>query len=183
MGLQEKGIINIKSDTFCIDSTSIKVHPDANGYLKKSGKQAIGRSKGGLTTKIHMIVCSYRDVLIFSLSSGASHDSQEGLKLVDKLKKTDTAVYFLMDRAYEGECMGNKVESLNYISVVPPKSNRKNPWNYDRIKYKERTVIERMFLRLKRFRKINTRYDKIDEIFIGFIYFAIIVDKICVNTL
>ena len=65
-----------------------------------------------------------------------------------------------------------------YSPVVAPKSNRKDPWEYDKERYKQRNEIERYFLRLKRFRRIFTRFDKLDVLFCGFIYFAMIVDAI-----
>jgi transposase len=60
--------------------------------------------------------------------------------------------------------------------VVAPKSNRVNPWEYDRAMYKRRNEIERLFRRLKGFRRIFSRFEKLDVIFIGFILFALIVD-------
>ena len=65
---------------------------------------------------------------------------------------------------------------LNFIPVVPPKNNRVNPWEYDRAMYKRRNEIERLFRRLKGFRRIFSRFEKLDVIFIGFILFALIVD-------
>ena len=86
-----------------------------------------------------------------------------------------------MDRAYESDRMRKKAIEKGFVPIVPPKSNRKNPWHYDRQRYKQRNEIERYFLRLKRFRKIFTRFDKLDVMFCGFIYFAMIVDAISVN--
>jgi len=60
----------------------------------------------------------------------------------------------------------------------PPKKNRKDPWEYDKERYKQRNEIERYFLRLKRFRRVFTRYDKLDLVFSGFILFAMIIDAI-----
>ena len=60
--------------------------------------------------------------------------------------------------------------------LVPPKNNRVNPWEYDRAMYKRRNEIERLFRRLKGFRRIFSRFEKLDVIFIGFILFALIVD-------
>lgn len=83
-----------------------------------------------------------------------------------------------MDRAYEGDKMRGKAIEKGLIPVVPPKSNRRDPWEYDTKRYKQRNEIERYFLRLKRFRKIFARYDKLDILFCGFIYFAMIIDAI-----
>ena len=58
---------------------------------------------------------------------------------------------------------------------VPPKSNRKEPWDYDKEIYRLRNEVERLFGLLKRFRRIFTRYDKLDVVFTSFIYFALIV--------
>jgi transposase len=66
-------------------------------------------------------------------------------------------------------------------AVVSPKENRREPWEYDRERYKQRNEIERFFLRLKRFRKIFTRCDKLDELFCGFIYFAMCMTLFSVN--
>ena len=67
---------------------------------------------------------------------------------------------------------------LGCIPVVPPKANRKNPWDYDKQLYKQRNQVERLFRRIKRFRRIFTRYDKLDVIFLAFVYFALIVDAL-----
>jgi len=84
----------------------------------------------------------------------------------------------LMDKAYEGDEMRARVVEKGFIPVVPPKSNRKEPWEYDKERYKQRNEIERYFLRLKRFRRIFTRYDKLDSVFSGFIFFAMIIDTL-----
>ena len=66
---------------------------------------------------------------------------------------------------------------LGYDPVVPPKSNRRQPWDYDAV-YRKRNEIERFFCRLKRFRRIATRYDKLDVIFLSLIYLALIYDAL-----
>ena len=125
-----------------------------------------------------MVTATDRSVVSFSLSGGEAHDSPEGIALLDRITRIPEQKYILMDRAYEGENMRRKALEKGYSPVVPPKSNRKNPWEYDKERYKQRNQIERYFLRLKRFRRIFTRYDKLDVLFCGFIYFAMIVDAI-----
>jgi len=67
--------------------------------------------------------------------------------------------------------------------VVPPKSNRVSPWEYDRELYKRRNEVERLFRRLKGFRRVFSRFDKLDVMFLGFIAFALIVDALrSINT-
>ena len=86
--------------------------------------------------------------------------------------------YLLMDKAYEDEETRNIALSQGFIPVVPPKINRKEPWEYDKELYKRRNEVERFFLRIKRFRKVFTRYDKLDVIYFGVFMFAMIFDAI-----
>ena len=90
----------------------------------------------------------------------------------------------MMDRAYEGDATRRSALSRGFIPVVPPKSNRKNPWEYDKGLYKRRNEVERLFRRLKAFRRVATRYDKLDIMFKGFILLALIVENVVrsVNT-
>ena len=125
-----------------------------------------------------MVAASDRDGVIFALSAGNCGDAPEGRALLRQLGPVDHSVYLLMDRAYEGDETRALAMELGYIPVVPPKSNRKNPWNYDKQLYKQRNQVERLFRRLKRFRRIFTRYDKLDVIFLAFVYFALIVDAL-----
>jgi transposase len=83
-----------------------------------------------------------------------------------------------MDKAYQGDDMRLTAENLGYEPVVPPKSNRLYKWDYDKELYKLRNVIERFFRRIKRFRRICTRYDKLDSLYSGFILFSMIVDAL-----
>ena len=83
-----------------------------------------------------------------------------------------------MDRAYEGDETRTLALALGYMPVVPPKKNRKNPWNYDEQLYKQRNQVERLFRRIKRFRRVFTRYDKLDVVFLSFVYFALIIDTL-----
>ena len=85
-----------------------------------------------------------------------------------------------MDRAYEGDETRAKAIEKGFIPVVPPKKNRKVLWEYDKLRYRRRNEIERYFLRIKRFRRIFTRYDKLDVLYSGFIFFAMIIDAILV---
>jgi transposase len=73
----------------------------------------------------------------------------------------------LMDRAYEGDAMRQTVRDLGMEPVVPPKRNRLHPWEYDQEMYKKRNEVERLFRRLKGFRRIFSRFEKLDVMFIG----------------
>ena len=83
-----------------------------------------------------------------------------------------------MDRAYEGDETRQVAVDLGYMPVVPPKQNRLAPWDYDQALYKRRNAIERLFRRLKGFRRIFTRFEKLDVMFVAFINFALIVEAL-----
>lgn len=127
-----------------------------------------------------MVTASDRSPIDFILTGGNRHDSPVALELFDLIKKYPEQKYVLMDRAYGGNNVRTKAIKKGFVPVVPPKKNTRNPWKYDKEKYKQRNEIERYFLRLKRFRKIFTRYDKLDVMFGGFLYFVFIIDSILV---
>jgi len=84
----------------------------------------------------------------------------------------------LMNRAYEGDETRQLVLDLGMIPVVPPKSNRITPWEYDRVLYKKRNEVERLFRQLKGFRRIFSRFKKLDVVFLAFLHFALIVEAL-----
>jgi transposase len=85
----------------------------------------------------------------------------------------------IMDRAYEGDETRQLAMGLGYVPVVPPKSNRLDLREYDKAMYRKRNEAERLFRRLKGFRRVPSRFDKLDVMFAGFIHFALIVDALC----
>jgi len=115
-----------------------------------------------------------KTVVGLSLSAGNCHDAPEGRELIKILGKPVKNIPLLMDKAYEGDETRKTAVNQGFDPVVPPKSNRKDPWEYDKELYKRRNIVERFFRRLKDFRRINTRYDKLDTVFLAFLYLAII---------
>ena len=109
-----------------------------------------------------MAAASDRDGVAFALSAGHCGDVPEGRALLRQLGPVDHPVHLLMDRAYEGNETRALALELGYMPVVPPKRNRKNPWSYDEQLYKQRNQVESLFRRIKRFRRICTRYDKLN---------------------
>ena len=79
-----------------------------------------------------------------------------------------------MDRAYEGNETRQLAFDLGFIPVVPPLRTRIEPWEYDREMYKRRNEVERLFRRLKGYRRTFSRFEKLDVMFIAFICFALI---------
>jgi len=83
-----------------------------------------------------------------------------------------------MDRAYEGDETRQLALELGFAPVVPPHPNRVTPWEYDRAMYAKRNEVERLFRRLKGFRRVFSRFDKLDVIFMAFIHFALIFEAL-----
>ena len=83
-----------------------------------------------------------------------------------------------MDRAYEGDETRQLVFDLGLTPVVPPKANRVIKWDYDRTLYRRRNEVERLFRRLKGYRRIFSRFEKLDVMYRAFLNFALIVDMI-----
>ena len=84
----------------------------------------------------------------------------------------------VMDRAYEGNETRQLAFDLGFIPVVPPLKTRVDPWEYNRELYKRRNEIERLFRRLKGYRRIFSRFEKLDVLFLGFIHFVLIFDAL-----
>lgn len=114
--------------------------------------------------------------MTFCLSPGQAHDAPEGRRLLSSLGATSRPVHLLMDRAYEGNETRQLALDLGFIPVVPPTSKRLDPWEYDRAMYKRRNEVERLFRRLKGYRRIFSRFEKLDLMFLGFISFVLVAD-------
>jgi transposase len=107
------------------------------------------------------------------LSDGNAFDAAEGRLLLETIGPLAESAALLMDRAYEDDLIRLTAWGLRFKAVVPPKSNRVHPWDFDRELYKRRNEVERFFRRIKGYRRVCTRYDKLDIMFTGFIYVAL----------
>jgi transposase len=114
--------------------------------------------------------------LSFALSPGQAGDAPEGRNLLRAWKSSPRGCHLIMDRAYEGDETRQLALDLGFTAVVPPKSNRLAPWEYDKEMYRRRNEVERLFRRLKGFRRIFSRFEKLDVMFTAFIHFALIVE-------
>ena len=141
---------------------------------KKNGGQAIGRTRGGWNTKIHVVAASDTVIAGFLLSCGNESDANAGRLLLETLDPRETAVDLAMDRAYSDNLTRMTAWSLRYNPIVPPKRNRRKPWAHDAEAYRKRNEVERFFRRLKTYRAVATRYDKLDLMFSAFIWIACI---------
>ena len=158
-------------ENLSMDSTCVKVHESANGG-KKTADKAVGRTRGGLNTKIHAVVDGLGNPLEFLLSAGNDHDSVHAVELLEKVKISGSHV--LADRAYGAREIREYISEHGASYVIPPQSNVSEPWPVDWHLYKERHLVECFLQKIKWFRRIATRYDKLDASFLSFLYLAAI---------
>ena len=126
-----------------------------------------------------MISADAQTAVTFSLSPGNAGDAPEGRKLLNALENSGwDGVNVIMDKAYEGDDTRQSVFDLGMEPVVPPKSNRVAPWSYSEAIYRKRNEIERLFRRLKGFRRIFSRFEKLDVMFTFFILASLISDTL-----
>ena len=176
--LQREQLVRIRVEAVSMDSTIVKVHPDGTGALKKNGPQAIGKSRGGWSTKVHLVAANARTAITFALSPGQAHDAVQGRDLLAGLGPLPEPLPLLMDSAYEDDQTRQLALDFGWIPVVPPRRTRLEPWEYDRLLYRRRNEVERLFRRLKGFRRIFSRFDKLDVMFLAFLHFALIVEAL-----
>lgn len=126
--------------------------------------QAIGRSRGGRTTKIHLLVDEHGRPHVLHLTPGQASDI---IAAADLIAQSRPSTRLLADRAYDGDALRHSLAQRGTLAVIPNKINRVNRFPFDAIAYKLRNAVERAFCRLKDFRAIATRYDKLARNFLA----------------
>ena len=132
--------------------------PSLGGGRKRGEKnQAIGHSRGGRATKIHALTDAQCRPLAFLLTGGQVADGTARAALLDRLPDGDAAQ---ADKGYDANAIRRQVEERGASPNIPPKANRKWKPGFSPFLYRNRKAIERMFCRLKDFRRVATRYDR-----------------------
>jgi transposase len=125
-----------------------------------------------------MVAADARCAIAFSLTAGQAGDAPAGRELLRTLAGLPRRCRLIMDRAYEGNETRQLALDLGFIPVVPPLCTRLEPWSYSKAWYRRRNEIERLFRRLKGFRRIFSRFDKLDVMFMAFLCFALVVEAL-----
>nr|WP_245309512.1 IS5 family transposase [Bradyrhizobium retamae] len=132
--------------------------PLGSGRKKGEHKQAIGRSRGGRNTKIHALADAKGRLIAILLTGGEAHDCPLAERLIRRVKPPK---HMLGDKAYDSAELREELDERGTRPVIPNRSNRKQPFSFNKRLYKLRWRIESAFGRLKDFRRIATRYDKL----------------------
>jgi transposase len=135
---------------------------------EKNGAQAIGRSRGGLSTKIHALVDAFGNPVEFILTPEQDNDLTGGKPL---LEHVDPGAV-IADKAYDADAFIDALTERQITPVIPSHPRRTTPLPCDFALYCERNLVERFFNKLKHFRAIATRYDKLARNFLAGIHLA-----------
>lgn len=131
-------------------------------------RRGLGRSRGGLTTKLHAAVSEHGQLLRLIVTPGQSGDAPQAPALLQGLRVR----YVLADAAYDSDAIRTLIGKLKARVCIRPNPTRKRKKRYDRQRYKHRNVIERFFRRIKQCRRVATRYEKKAANFEGFVWLA-----------
>jgi transposase len=129
----------------------------------------VGRSRGGLTTKIHARVDAQGRPVRLLISPGNEHDVTAAEALLDGLERRAIVI---ADKGYDADRVRSCIRSQGAIPNIPNRSNRKKKFRWKKAIYRQRNHVERFFNKLKQFRRIATRYDKLGDTFLAFIQLA-----------
>ena len=136
--------------------------------------QCMGRTKGGLNTKLAAVVDSLGRVVGLHVAPGNRADLAACEVLFDHLRGR----WVLADKAFDCDALRRKLAGAGCRACIPPKSNRKIQYYYSKELYKLRHVVENFFCRIKFNKRVFTRYEKLAETFLGFVTIAVIIDWI-----
>lgn len=148
-----------------LDSTVIRAHLHAAGMNTEGDDQAMGYSRGGFGTKIHIAVDALGNPVSIHLSPGQDADVTHAKELLGD-HKPDAV---LGDKGYDSDELVEDIEARGAEAVIPPKKNRVEPRPYDKDLYRERNKVERCVGLLKQFRRVATRYEKTARNFLGMV--------------
>lgn len=170
-----------------IDSTVVRAHQHAAGARKvgrdpEAPDEALGRSRGGFTTKIHLRCEGDGKPVTVAVTAGQGHDSQGAPVLMSRgaIKRIGRGRFRLRpatvvgDKAYSSRRFRISMRQRGIIPVIPTKANERRQRNFDREAYRQRNIVERMINKLKNFRRIATRYEKRAANYLNMIMIAVV---------
>lgn len=140
------------------------------GPPKKGGQasQALGRSRGGFSTKVHVSVDGLGNPLRFELTAGQRHDITQAEALIVDFEPE----HVIADKGYDSSAFLQFIFEQGAVAVIPPRSNLKTMRDYDSHLYKERHLVECFINKVKHYRRIFSRFDKLSSRYLGFLSFV-----------
>ena len=130
--------------------------------------QALGRSRGGFSTKVHVSVDALGNPLRFILTGG----QENGITQAGGLIEGYAGEYVIADKGYDSRGFRQQIAGRGMTPVIPSRSNRKEPHQYDAHLYRERHLVECFINKMKQYRRVFSRFEKLDARYLGFLHFA-----------
>jgi transposase len=130
--------------------------------------QALGRSRGGFSTKIHIAVDALGNPLRFILTGGECHESPHAAALIEGYSMQ----VLIADKGYDAVEFINTVIAAGVEAVIPPRVNRKEQREYDEHLYRERHLVECFINKIKHYRRVFARFEKLSKNYLGFLSFV-----------
>ena len=128
----------------------------------------MGRSRGGFSTKIHISVDGLGNPLRFKLTAGQSHDITQAEALIADY----SFEYGIADKSYDSDEFIQLILAKGAVAVIPPRSNRKESREYDEHLYRERHLVECFINKIKHYRRVFSRFEKLSKRYLGFLSFV-----------
>ena len=151
-----------------IDTSVVRVHQHG-ACIADNNHQDMGRSRGGLTSKIHAVVDTNGLPVHLALTPGEAHDNRLADKLLSRVK---SGSMLLADRGYDADWIRTLAAERGVWANIPPRSNRNEPICFSPYLYRARNLIERFFNKIKHCRRVATRYDKLAANYLAFVQLA-----------
>ena len=155
-----------------LDCSHIKLHQDGANPRGGQAAQAIGRTKGGINTKLAAIVEGHGRAVALGVAAGQRHD----LVAVEPLLACLRRHRAVADKGFDADTFRARLCRQRTRVCIPPKRTRRWPVAFHRGYYRCRHHVENFFCRIKRYRRISTRYEKLATTFLGFVQLAAIFD-------
>lgn len=155
-----------------VDCSHIKVHRHGANTAGGQHAQAMGRTKGGLNTKLAAVVDGVGRAVAIALAPGHHHD----LRAIAPLEPALHGCAVAADRAFDATPLRSALAAAKSVVAIPPRAKRKIQYYFSELLYRHRHTVENYFCRIKTHRRIATRYEKLAETFLGFVTLATIVD-------
>lgn len=160
--------MRMQGKTLFVDSTFVKVHKSGSNPAGGQQHQALGRTKGGLNTKIHAAVDAKGNPAALLLSAGNEADVSCAPAALEGVE----CAVLVGDKGFDSDSFRQWLKARGIHPCIPPRSGRLHPQRYSKAAYRKRHLIENFFEKLKRFRRVATRYDKLQETFFSFVCLA-----------
>jgi len=151
-----------------IDTSIVRVHHHG-ACIMRNRQQSMGRSRGGLTSKIHAVVDTNGLPVRLALTAGEAHDNRLAGKLLSRLT---SETMLLADRGYDADWIRVLAAKKGAWANIPPRCNRKEPICFSPYLYRARNLVERFFNKIKHCRRVATRYDKLAANYLAFVQLA-----------